>query len=168
MSRVIGDRALVGGGSMAGLLAARVLADSYDQVTVIDRDDLPEASTHRRGVPHGRHIHALAARGQQVLEEPFPGRTQELVADGAPAGDMLTDARFYLSGHRLRQASTGLTPLCASRPFLEAHVGARVRALPHLRFLDRRELVGLATSPDGRRVTGRAHLIFRRAALPRG
>jgi len=154
MNRQIGDRALVMGGSMAGLLAARVLADSYSEVTVMDRDDLPEASIHRRGVPHGRHIHALAARGQQVLEELFPGLTQELVADGAPAGDILTDARFYLSGHRLREASTGLTLLCASRPFLEAHVRARVRALPNLRFLDRCEVVGLATSPDGRRVTG--------------
>ncbi len=154
MNRQIGDRALVVGGSMAGLLAARVLADSYGEVAVIDRDDLPEAWTHRRGVPHGRHIHALAARGQQVLEELFPGLTQELVADGAPAGDILTDARFYLSGHRLRQARTGLMLLCASRPFLEGHVRDRVRAMPNLRFLDASEVVGLATTPDGRRVTG--------------
>jgi NADPH-dependent 2,4-dienoyl-CoA reductase/sulfur reductase-like enzyme len=48
-----GDRAVVLGASMAGLLAARVLADAYAQVTVIDRDPLPEASTHRRGVPTG-------------------------------------------------------------------------------------------------------------------
>ena len=154
MNRQIGDRAVVIGASMAGLLAARVLADSYGQVTVIDRDELPETPTHRRGVPHGRHIHALAARGQQVLEELFPGLTAELVADGAPAGDMLTDARFYLSGHRLRQAHTGLMLLCASRPFLEGHVRARVRALPNVRFLDRCDVVGLATTPDGRRVTG--------------
>ena len=111
---------MVLGASMAGLLAARVLTDCYEQVTVIDRDELTETPTHRRGVPHGRHIHALAARGQQVLEELFPGLTAELVAHGAPAGDMLTDARFYLSGHRLHPARTGLTLLCASRPFLEA------------------------------------------------
>ena len=44
--------------------------------------------------------------------------------------------------------------LCASRPFLEGHVRARVRALPNVRFLDRCDVVGLATTPDGRRVTG--------------
>jgi 2-polyprenyl-6-methoxyphenol hydroxylase-like FAD-dependent oxidoreductase len=33
-------------------------------------------------------------------------------------------------------------------------VRARVRALPNLAFLDRRDVVGLATTPDGRRVTG--------------
>lgn len=154
MNRQIGDRAVVLGASMAGLLAARVLADAYGQVTVIDRDELPETTVHRRGVPHGRHLHALAARGQQALEELFPGLTAELVAHGAPSGDMLANGRWYFSGHRLRQANTRLVLLCASRPFLEGHVRARVRALPNVAFLDRCDVVGLAITPDGRRVTG--------------
>jgi 2-polyprenyl-6-methoxyphenol hydroxylase-like FAD-dependent oxidoreductase len=154
MSRHIGDRAVVLGASMAGLLAARVLADAYGQVTVVDRDQLPEEPMHRRGVPHSRHIHALAARGQQALEELFPGLTAELVAHGAPAGDMLADARLYLGGHRLRRAHAGLVLLCASRPLLEGRVRTRVRALPNVRFLDRCDVVGLVTTPDGRCVTG--------------
>ncbi|HET7519040.1 MAG TPA: FAD-binding monooxygenase [Actinomycetes bacterium] len=154
MTRQIGDRAVVLGASMAGLLAARVLADAYGQVTVIDRDELPEAGAHRRGVPQGRHLHGLLARGQQALEELLPGLTAELIAQGAPAGDMLADTRLYLSGHRLRQARTGLVVLCASRPVLEGHVRARVRAIPNLRFLDRCDILGLAATPDGRRVTG--------------
>jgi 2-polyprenyl-6-methoxyphenol hydroxylase-like FAD-dependent oxidoreductase len=154
MHTQIGDRAVVLGAGMAGLLAAQVLADAYGQVMVIDRDQLPETSRHRRGVPHGRHLHALAARGQQVLEELFPGLTAELVAHGAPAGSLLANARLYLSGHRLRQADTGLVLLCASRPFLEAHVRARVRALPNVTLLDRCDVVGLTATPDGRRVTG--------------
>jgi len=154
MNRQIGDHAVVLGGSIAGLLAARVLAQGYGQVTVIDRDELVDTPTHRRGVPHGHHIHALAARGQQVLEELFPGLTTELIADGAPAGDMLSDAHFYLSGHRLAPARTGLVLMCASRPFLECHVRARVRALTNVKFLDRCDIVGLATTTDGRRVNG--------------
>ena len=154
MNEQIAERAVVIGASIAGLLAARVLADSYGQVTVIDRDELPETPAHRRGIPHGRHLHALAARGQQALEELLPGLTAELVADGARAGDMLGDARFYLSGHRLRQARSGLVLLCASRPLLEHHVRARVGTLPNLRYLDRCDVVGLVTSPDRRRVVG--------------
>jgi 2-polyprenyl-6-methoxyphenol hydroxylase-like FAD-dependent oxidoreductase len=154
MRTQIGDRAVVLGAGMAGLLAAHVLADAYGQVTVVDRDELPEGSSHRRGVPHGRHLHALAARGQQALEELFPGLTAELVAQGAPAGSLLANARLYLSGHRLRQTDTGLVLLCASRPLLEGTVRARVRALPNVTVLDRRDVVGLATTPDGRRVTG--------------
>jgi 2-polyprenyl-6-methoxyphenol hydroxylase-like FAD-dependent oxidoreductase len=154
MSRQIGDRAVVLGASMAGLLAARVLAEAYAQVTVIDRDELPEASTHRRGVPHGRHAHALLARGQQALEELFPGLTADLVAQGVPTGDLLANGRWYVSGYRLRQAHIGLVTLSASRPLLEGYVRARVRALPNVAFLDCRDIVGLAATPDGRRVTG--------------
>ena len=154
MSRQLGDRAVVLGASMAGLLAARVLGDAYGQVTVIDRDKLSRAGSSRHGVPHGRHLHALLARGQQALEELFPGLTAELVAHGAPAGDVLANGRWYLNGHRLRQAPTGLVALCASRPFLEGHVRARVRALPNVTVLDRCDVVGLAATPDGGRVTG--------------
>jgi 2-polyprenyl-6-methoxyphenol hydroxylase-like FAD-dependent oxidoreductase len=150
----IGDHAVVLGASMAGLLAARVLADAYAQVTVIDRDQLPPTGIHRRGVPHGRHTHALLARGQQALEELFPGLTAELVAHGVPAGDVLGNGRWYLGGHRLRQTHTGLVALCASRPFLEGHVRGRVRALPNVGFLDACAILGLATTPDGGRVTG--------------
>src|SRR5829696_3089032 len=121
MNTQIGDRAVVLGAGMAGLLAARVLADSYGQVTMVDRDQLPDTPMHRRGVPHGRHLHALAACGQQALEELFPGLTAELVAHGAPTGDVLANGRFYFSGHRLRHSC---------------------------------DVLGLAATPDGRRVTG--------------
>jgi hypothetical protein len=105
-------------------------------------------------VPQGHHLHALLARGQQALEELFPGLTATLVAQGVPAGDMLGNARVYLSGYRLRQADTGLVLLCASRPVLEGHVRARVRALPNVVLLDSCDINGLAATPDGRRVTG--------------
>jgi 2-polyprenyl-6-methoxyphenol hydroxylase-like FAD-dependent oxidoreductase len=58
---------------MAGLLVARVLADAYGQVTVVDRDELAETARHRRGLPHGRHAHALMPGGQQALEDSSPG-----------------------------------------------------------------------------------------------
>jgi 2-polyprenyl-6-methoxyphenol hydroxylase-like FAD-dependent oxidoreductase len=154
MRTQIADHAVVLGASMAGLLAARVLADRYGQVTVIDRDELPEAAAHRRGVPQGRHIHALAGRGQQALEELFPGITAELIGDGAPAGRLLTDARLYFGGARLQQADSGLTLLCASRPLLEARIRARVRCLANVRVRDRCDVVGLVVTRDGRRITG--------------
>lgn len=154
MTNPMRDRAVVLGGSIAGLLAARVLAEAYTDVRVLDRDDLTAPGAQRRGVPQGRHIHALLARGQQVFEELFPGLAAELVAHGVPAGDMLGDARLYFSGHRLRQVASGLVVLSASRPFLERHVRARVRALPQVTFEPPCDIVGLATTPDRQRVTG--------------
>jgi hypothetical protein len=69
---------------MAGLLAARVLADFYGIVTVVERDELHNTPIHRRGVPQGRQPHLLLARSWQILEELFPGFLDELVARPAP------------------------------------------------------------------------------------
>jgi 2-polyprenyl-6-methoxyphenol hydroxylase-like FAD-dependent oxidoreductase len=149
-----GDHAIVLGGSIAGLLDARVLADAYDRVTVVDRDELVPGSKPRRGAPQGRHIHALLARGQQVLEELFPGLTAELAGHGAPIGDVLGDARLLFGGQRLARTETGLVALSASRPLLEDRIRERVRALPGVRFAPRSDAVGLRCSPDRRRVTG--------------
>jgi 2-polyprenyl-6-methoxyphenol hydroxylase-like FAD-dependent oxidoreductase len=150
----IGDHAVVLGAGMAGLLAARVLADAYHRVTVVERDKLSISAEPRRGVPQGRHIHALIARGQQALDELFPGFTDEVTARGAPTMDQLRDARLFFSGHRLAQATSGVVVLSASRPCLEAHVRERVRSLPRVTFADRRDILGLVTTPDGRRVIG--------------
>jgi 2-polyprenyl-6-methoxyphenol hydroxylase-like FAD-dependent oxidoreductase len=148
------DHAIVLGGSIAGLLAARVLADAYDHVTVIDRDELVPGGGPRRGTPQGRHIHGLLARGQQALDQLFPGLTAELEADGAPTGDVLGDARFLFGGHRLARTDAGLVLLSVSRPLLEDRVRARVRALPAVRFAPPSDAVGLLCSADGRRIIG--------------
>lgn len=139
---------------MAGLLAARVLADAYGQVTVIDRDDLAASAELRRGTPQARHIHALLARGQQVLEQLFPGLTAELMRQGVPVGDMLADARVLFGGHRLARADAGLPLVSVSRSLLEDRVRSRVLALPQVRFAPPGDVVGLRASPDRRRVTG--------------
>ena len=78
--RRIGDHAVVLGASMAGLLAARVLSDAYERVTVVERDALPTKPDRRRGVPQGRHAHVLVPRGTQILDELFPGLLGDLVA----------------------------------------------------------------------------------------
>src|SRR5579862_4637059 len=77
------DRAIVIGAGMAGLLAARVLADRVANVTIIERDELPEGAASRKGVPQGRHAHALLTSGRRVLEDLFPGLVDELLAGGA-------------------------------------------------------------------------------------
>ena len=46
-----GGHALVVGGSMAGLLAARVLADHFERVTIVERDGFPDGPAFRKGVP---------------------------------------------------------------------------------------------------------------------
>ena len=92
---------------MAGLLTARVLSESFREVTVIERDVLPAEAGQRRGVPQGRHLHALLCRGGQILDDLFPGLTKQVAEAGAPVGDLLGNIRWFLSGHRLAQVDIG-------------------------------------------------------------
>ena len=155
MSTDTRDHAVVLGASMAGLLAARVLAEHYRHVTVVDRDTLAVGPDRpRRGVPQGGHLHALLGRGLQALEELLPGLTEELIGKGAPLGDQLGDARLYFGGHLMARSHSGLPLLCASRPLLEDAIRARLAATPGVDVMARCELVGLDTSTDRQRVTG--------------
>ncbi|WP_169813473.1 2Fe-2S iron-sulfur cluster-binding protein [Nocardia vaccinii] len=145
--------AVVLGASMAGLLTARVLSESFASVTVLERDDLA-APGDRRGVPQGRHVHALLARGERILAELFPGITAELLADGAVRCRSLTEMRMSIAGSTLSRSDAGYSLLQASRPFLEWHVRQRVRALPNVEILDRGTALNLLTDPARNRVTG--------------
>ncbi|OLT19153.1 FAD-binding monooxygenase [Actinomadura sp. CNU-125] len=138
---------------MAGLLTARVLADAYDEVLVVDRDELSAVRTPRRGVPQGRHVHGLLARGQQILDELFPGFTERAVAAGIPTGD-LGELRWFFNGRRLRPAATGLVCVSADRPVLEAHVRGSLGDWTNVRFLEETDILGLCATDDGARVTG--------------
>jgi 2-polyprenyl-6-methoxyphenol hydroxylase-like FAD-dependent oxidoreductase len=137
---------------MAGLLAARVLAERFATVVVVERDRLPNGAEPRRGVPQGKHIHGLLAGGQQAIEHLLPGLTRELAADGVPVGDPLADVRLSLNGHRFRRAPSGLTLVSASREMLEHHVRRRIVSLPNVTITDRCDVVGL-TETHGR-ITG--------------
>ncbi|MGW2329847.1 NAD(P)/FAD-dependent oxidoreductase [Streptomyces sp. NPDC001700] len=142
-------RAVVIGASIAGLLAARVLADSFDRVVLIERDDSPGTGW-RRGAPQSRHLHGLMERGRQILEELYPGLTGQLAAAGAPTTEVLRESRWYLSGLRVHPASTGLTTLLASRPMLEGAIRERTVRLPGVHLLTGRTATGLvAEDPTG-------------------
>jgi 2-polyprenyl-6-methoxyphenol hydroxylase-like FAD-dependent oxidoreductase len=156
-----GQHAVVLGASMGGMLAARVLADFYQNVTVVERDVLPDDPTNRRGVPQGRHVHALLRRGGQIIDELFPGILDELVAAGAPVLDDGDLSKIWMSvgGHQLIRVGTArdqqaMTMYVPSRPFLECHVRRRLRAVPNVTILSGLDAAEMTSSADRNRVTG--------------
>jgi 2-polyprenyl-6-methoxyphenol hydroxylase-like FAD-dependent oxidoreductase len=154
--RQIGDHAVVLGAGMAGLLAARVLAEAYARVTVIDRDRLLESGEHRRGVPQGRHAHILVPGGTQILDRLFPDLFGVLTACGVPVVRDFAEFRFSPGGHRLRLQGRPDGPfICqASRPFLEAHVRSHLQALTGIDIRERCQAVELNFDTARQRITG--------------
>jgi 2-polyprenyl-6-methoxyphenol hydroxylase-like FAD-dependent oxidoreductase len=154
--RQIGDHAVVLGAGLAGLLAARVLAEAYPRVTVLDRDHLLGPGEHRRGVPQGRHAHILVPGGTQILDRFFPDLFGELALCGVPVVRDFAEFRFSPGGHRLQLQGRPDGPfICqASQPFLEAHMRSRVQALPGVDVMERCQAVALGFDTARRRITG--------------
>ncbi|MDY7089874.1 MAG: FAD-dependent monooxygenase [Actinomycetota bacterium] len=148
--RVLFGQAVVLGGSIAGLMAARVLSDHADQVLIVERDDLdaldvPDeriaadpagAVAPRPGVPQGSQVHALLPSGLRQLERFFPGFVDQALAAGAVNPPPGTN-HFYLDGQLREEPPTGpaAQSLISSRPFLEALIRHRVLRLPNVRTM---------------------------------
>lgn len=150
----IGEHAIVIGASISGLLAARALADAYEQVTVVDRDRLPAPGQNRKAVPQGRHAHVLLASGRQSMEALLPGVADDLLGAGGENCASMRDIRMIIGGHEITRDAVGADVLLASRPLIEGMVRRRVLALANVALRDGSEVAGLAVSPDRSRVTG--------------
>jgi 2-polyprenyl-6-methoxyphenol hydroxylase-like FAD-dependent oxidoreductase len=139
--------AIVLGGSAAGLLAAGVLAHHAEHVTLVDRDDLPDAALHRKGTPQSRHANNLHPGALPMLEAWFPGVTDELERAGAvPVAD---EARAVIRGLRYAHTHGAPTTFLLTRPLLDAILRRRVRALGNVSFATEREVTGVYVDRAG-------------------
>ncbi|WP_110082507.1 FAD-dependent oxidoreductase [Actinokineospora spheciospongiae] len=143
------SRALVVGGSVAGLLAARVLDEWFDEVDLVEADELPAGAGPRTGIAHGDQLHVLLTMAQELLDGWFPGIVDRVAADGTVrcgAGE----ARMLVDGVA-RPPAPGLVPLPVRRWLLESHLRREVLPRPGVRLF-RERVVGLIA--DAGRVHG--------------
>lgn len=148
------ERAIVVGGSMAGLLAARILADHFREVLLLEADEFPSSAVQRRGVPQGPHSHALLAGGLQIFDELFPGFSDDLATAGATKGDVGGQVLWFMEGACLRRVTTGIEAFGMTRPAIDHRVRERIRGIRNIRLVDNSRVDGLVMTPDRRRVNG--------------
>ena len=148
-----GNHAIVLGGSMAGLLAARALSDHYRQVTIVERDELADDTgppdpaavlrLARRGVPQGLHTHGLLAGGLQALEGMFPGFLAGALERGGLSSDIGDFCDWYVAGVPTLRFQSGLRGLLLSRPELECYVRTLLLARGNVQIKTRTVARGL-------------------------
>ncbi|MDH6127428.1 FAD-dependent monooxygenase [Kitasatospora sp. GP82] len=148
------QRAVVIGGGICGLVAARVLADHFEEVVLVERDALPDGAGPRKGVPQARHVHGLLARGGGHLEELFPGLRDELLAAGAPLFDHGEMASTTVWAGRVPRVKVGVLAHAFSRDLLESSLRRRVAALPQVVIRDATPVEGLHWNAAATRVEG--------------
>ena len=145
-------KALIIGGGIAGLLAARALSEFYGEVLVLERDGKPEQAGARPGSPQSFHLHQVLPRGDMILEELFPGFIDDLLSQGAFA----TQHSMVQWSNRYGTMTMPQTEKGASysRGLLEWVLRQRVQALSNVRFLYQQEVTDLEISVDRVRITG--------------
>src|ERR1700681_4258452 len=149
-----GRHAVVIGGSIGGMFAARALADHFDQVTVVERDVLPEGSENRLGVPQARHLHFLLKRGLMAAEEFFPGIVADLQQQGGHLLDQGSDFRIlYRSGWSPRKA-LGLEFCTFTRPLFEGTVRRHLMKHPKVVLRQGVEVAGLELDASRTQIAG--------------
>jgi 2-polyprenyl-6-methoxyphenol hydroxylase-like FAD-dependent oxidoreductase len=150
----IGNHAIVIGGSIAGLMTARVLSDHFARVTLVERDPLHDQPEARKGQPQARHVHGLLAKGLAVMSEYFPDLPEGLCEAGAYLGDIGQQLRWYSRGGYRVQFQSGLMGALMSRPLLEWQIRRRVLALPNVTVCDGAAVEGLLATADHSRIQG--------------
>ncbi|MEU9730297.1 FAD-dependent oxidoreductase [Streptomyces sp. NPDC048002] len=135
--------AVVLGGSVAGMLAARALSSVGVRVTLVERDALPAGPEPRKGLPQARHVHQLWSGGAQAMEELLPGVTARLREAGAHRLPITTDmVGLSPRGWYRRWAESHFMLLC-SRDLLDATVRDLLLADERIELLERTEVSGL-------------------------
>ena len=148
------QQAVVIGGSIAGLLAARVLADHFAHVTIIERDQLPDEPIFRSGVPQARQVHVLLVRGQQLLEQYLPGFTAHLQKRQGHVVSFTDDMRLSAGDFWLPQFPGTIPFVSCSRSLLEWTVRQEVLRHTNITTMPLQEAIGLLATPDRTRITG--------------
>jgi 2-polyprenyl-6-methoxyphenol hydroxylase-like FAD-dependent oxidoreductase len=133
MSSILGRRAVVIGAGIGGLSAAGALAGFFEQVDVLERDDLAQSVGSRAGTPQDRHSHGLLAGGLAAIGAIYPDIERDLERAGAVRVRVGQDLCFERPDiGALPQRDLGRSLLCATRPLTEYVVRQRAQSLANV------------------------------------
>ncbi len=149
-----GRQAIVLGAGMAGLVAARILADHFDRVTIVEPDALPREPSPRTGVPQGHHVHVLLHSGRLILDRLFPSLQDDLAHAGAPLIDGLKDLAWLTGAGWAIRFPSKYVGRSASRHLLEWVIRRRLAQDPRIGFVEERSATDLVAGDDRSRVRG--------------
>lgn len=150
----IGNRAAIVGGSVAGLCVARVLADCFQEVIIVDRDQFSEQAACRTGVPQDAHPHVIHGAARTALSRIFPSFRDDLRSAGAVPIDAMTEFDLYQGGGRLADGSRSMPMESMSRPLFESILRNRVTDVPSISIRPNCHFVDYELDPSEQDITG--------------
>ena len=149
-----GKKAIVIGGSIAGLLTSRILSTFFEAVILIEKDHFPDSDEGRNGTPQSNHIHILLVRGRRILERFFPGLEDELLRNGAIKIDFLGDGKFLLATGWAMRFNSGIETFTCTRNLLEQTIRAQIKKIKNVEIIENTTVTGLISNKSGTTVLG--------------
>ena len=148
------SHAIIIGGSIAGLLTARVLLNHFDHVTLVEKDQLPNSPKVRPSIPQAQHVHVLLLHGYRLVESLFPNLTTDLTTQGAQLLDWTNDWKFLSMWAWMPQHKSNLTGLICSRLLLEWYLRQQLLQWPGFSLIDQTRAQSLVSDHRLSRITG--------------
>jgi 2-polyprenyl-6-methoxyphenol hydroxylase-like FAD-dependent oxidoreductase len=154
-SRQLGRRAVVVGAGIGGLAAAGALAQHFERVDILERDDLATSAGSRSGTPQDRHPHGLLAGGLRALDRIFPDFKRDLAGAGAVPVTIARDVQIERPDVGvLPKRDFGISLLCATRPLIELVLRRRAEAVANVTLRPASRVVGIVPAAGGVGVRG--------------
>ncbi|WP_110513569.1 FAD-dependent oxidoreductase [Herpetosiphon llansteffanensis] len=148
------QQAVVIGASIAGLVAARALANHFQHVIIVERDGLNDATQPRKGVPQANHVHILLTGGLNVLQHYFPSFTSDMHAAGVPELNWSRDLRWFQAGSWKTRQPCSISFYPQARVDLESRIREYVRQHPKIEFRSQTKVEQLLFDASKTSVTG--------------
>jgi 2-polyprenyl-6-methoxyphenol hydroxylase-like FAD-dependent oxidoreductase len=145
-----GKHAVIIGAGMAGLLAAAALSDAFDEVTIIEKDSLPESPQFRNGVAQGAHVHTLLGYGVEAMDSLIPGLMADVYSAGAVEIRRNFDIWFHDTIGPTPIRDVGILTPSVTRPLLEHVARQRVLALHNVNLRDSTKMLDFEIDELGR------------------
>ena len=151
----VGKRAVVIGAGVSGLSAAQALANHFEDVIVLDRDEMPSGSTTRPGTPQARQAHGLLGGAIKALEELFPGFARDLVQAGAVPVNPGFEALLEFPGlDPFPRREWNWSIYCLTRPLIDLTIRRRIERQRNVTLRGGCRALEIVGASNGRQVTG--------------
>ncbi len=140
-------KAVIIGGSIAGLLTARVLSDHFEEVILIEKDRYLDNGSVRNGTPQSNHIHLLLVKGKEILQGFFPELECELIKKGANKIDFLNDGKFRLPSGWAQRFESGVITFTCTRTLLENTIRHQVQKISNVEICESKTVSSFVLEP---------------------
>jgi 2-polyprenyl-6-methoxyphenol hydroxylase-like FAD-dependent oxidoreductase len=147
-------RAVIAGGSLAGLVAAKALSKTFDKIDIYEADQEPKQIAPRKGVPQGQHVHGLLKGGADALTALFPELPEMLMAHGAASADFCNDVKWYINKRFMPRFKGSIPIHFQSRPLLEHCLREAVSKLENIELHYGHKVTDYQLDETGKRLTG--------------